>query len=144
MVVERRAFARLVATRARLADIVEQGGEPGDTEVVGRRAVGDGWWADLLDHRDRVAEHVLVTVDRVVLEPQGRQLGEELLGQTGVHAEPQTGGRMFHHDQLVQLVADPLRGDDLQPGGAGRNGRCQAALRLEAEAGHEAGGAQHA
>ena len=76
-----------------------------------------------------------MTVNRVVLEAQGGQLGEEVLGETGVHAEPQTGGGMFQHDQLVELVADPLRRDDLQSSGAGRDGRLPARAPAAARSG---------
>ena len=101
VVVERRALARLVATRARLADVVEQRGQAGDAEVEGGRAVGDGRRADVLDDGDRVAEHVLVAVDRVVLEAQRRQLGQELLGQPGVDAG--TTGRLPGRSTTISL-----------------------------------------
>ncbi len=123
----------------RLADVVEQRGEAGDPEVElaeQRR--------DVLDDGDRVAEDVLVAMDRVVLEAQRRQLGQELLGEPGVDEEPQAGRRAVDDDQLVQLVADPLGRHDRQPltpldhrGDQLRNG-------LEAEAGDEARRAEHA
>jgi hypothetical protein len=69
----------------------------------------------VLDHGDRVGEHVLVGVDRVLLEGEGGQLGEELLGQAGAHQEPQPGPGPVDHEQLVELRADALGGDDLEP-----------------------------
>ena len=69
---------------------------------------------DVLDHGDGVAEHVLVAVDRIVLEAQRRQLGQEVLGEAGVDEEPQPGRRAVDDDQLVQLVADALRRHDRQ------------------------------
>ena len=72
--------------------------------------------AGLVHHGQGVGQDVLVPVDRVLLEGQGRQLGQELVGQAGAHHEPQgrPTGTGDHHD-LVQLVADPLGRDDGQP-----------------------------
>ena len=71
--------------------------------------------AGLGHHGDRVGQHVLVAVDRILLEAHRRQLGEELVGQTGVDDEPQAGGRVVDHEQLVELVADALGRHDLEP-----------------------------
>ena len=132
MVVEGRPLARLVAAGARFADVVEQGGEAGDAEVeVAEQR------ADVLDDGDRMAEHVLVPVDRVVLEAQRRQLGEEVLGEAGVDEEPQPRRRTVDDDQLVELVADALGRDDLQPVTAILHRGDQFGHRLEAEAGDE-------
>ena len=94
-----------------LAHVVEQ-----------RRQAQDALGLALLDHRDGVGQHVLVAVDRVLLERQGRQLGQELLGQAGVDQEPQPVARVFDHHQLVQLVADPLVGHDLQAAAQAHDG----------------------
>ena len=48
-------------------------------------------------------------------EGQGGQLREELLGQPGVHEEPEPLRGVGHHQQLVELVPDALVGDDVQP-----------------------------
>ncbi len=69
-----------------------------------------------LDDGDGVGQDVLVAVDRVLFEGQGRQFREELLGQPGVHEEPEPLRGVGHHQQLVQLVADALVGDDVQAG----------------------------
>jgi hypothetical protein len=61
---------------------VEQRGQPDD--ALGPR---------LLHHRDGVGEDVLVAVDRVLLEGEGGQLRQELLGQAGVDEEPQARAR---------------------------------------------------
>ena len=58
-----------------------------------------------------------MAVDRVVLEAQRRQLGQEVLGEAGVDEEPQPGRRAVDDDQLVELVADPLGRHDLQARG---------------------------
>ena len=98
---------------------------------------------DVLDHRDRVAQHVLVAVDRVVLESERRQLGQEVLGETGVDAEPQPGGRVVERHQLVELVADPLGGHDREPIAPVDDRVDELGHRLEVEAGDEPGGPQH-
>ena len=41
------------------------------------------------DDRERVPQDVLVTMDRILLEPKRRQLGKELLGQPGVDKQRQ-------------------------------------------------------
>ena len=69
----------------------------------------------LRDDRDRVREHVLVLMDRVLLELHGVELGEELVGQAGAAEEPQPGRRVGQHEQLRELVADALRAHDLEP-----------------------------
>ncbi len=71
--------------------------------------------SDVLDHGDRVGQHVLVSVDRIVLQPHVRQLGEELIRQPGVDQEPEPIGGMVHDDQLVEFVTDALRRHDLEP-----------------------------
>ena len=65
--------------RLRLADVVEQRGEAHDQ--LGPRVAHD---------RDRVREHVLVGVDRVLLEPHRVELGQELVGELGLAEEPET------------------------------------------------------
>jgi hypothetical protein len=45
-------------------------------------------------HGDGVAEHVLVAVDRVLFQPQGGQLGNELVGLAGVDQLPQAPRRV--------------------------------------------------
>ena len=64
--------------RARLADVVEQRGQA--QQPVRRRLVHDC---------EGVRQDVLVPVDRILLERETRQLGQELAGQAGAHNEPQ-------------------------------------------------------
>ena len=80
----------LVAAGLRLADVVEQRGEPSALELLGREALAT-IALDVLDDRDRVGQDVLVAVDRILLEPHRRQLGQELVGQSRVDDEPQAG-----------------------------------------------------
>ena len=94
---------------------------------------------DVLDDGDGVAEHVLVAVDRVVLEAQRRQLGQEVLGEAGVDEEPQAGRRSVDDDELVELVADALGGHDRQPIAPLDDGGDELGDRLQAVAGDEPG-----
>ena len=105
--------------------------------------MGCGRWSDVVDHGDGVAEHVLVPVDRIVLQAQRRQLREELLGQTGVDQKPQAGRRVVDGDQLVELVADAFRRDDLETGGHALHGVDERGFRLELVAGDETRRPQH-
>jgi hypothetical protein len=85
------------ATGGRLADVMEQSSET-------QQSIGAG----LVHHGDRVGEHVLVPVDRVLLEGQRRQLGQELAGEPGLAQEPETVARPLDRQQLVELVAYAL------------------------------------
>ena len=67
----------------RLADVVEQRREARAPEVE-RRA--SRVRADVLDDGEGVGQHVLVAMDRVLLQPHRRQLGQELVGEAGVDA----------------------------------------------------------
>ena len=144
VMVEGRALARLVAARARLADVVEQRRQAHAPEVE-RRSVR--WLLvrrpHVLDDRDRVRQHVLVTMDRVVLEPHRRQLRQEVLGEAGLVDEEQAGRRMVEREQLVELVADALAGHDLEPSREPCRGLHQLVGRLQVVAGDEARRAQH-
>ena len=142
VVVERGPLALLEAARARLADVVEQRGEAGDAQVV--RAGGVRCRrAHVLDDGDRVAEDVLVAVDRIVLEAQRRQLRQEVLGEPGVDEEPQPGGGVVDHHQLVELGPHPLGGHDLEAGAAVAHRVDELRRRGQVVAGDEPGGAQH-
>ena len=123
---------------AGLADVVEQGGHAqGEVGLVGVEG------GRPLDHRDGVPQHVLVPVDRVLLQGQGGQLGQELGGQAGVDGQPQAPGRGPAQQQLAQLVADPLAGDDLEAAAALADGGQGLGGRDELQLGGEAGRPQH-
>ena len=119
--------------RARLADVVEERGQAEQPVLRG-----------LVDDGQGVGQHVLVPVDRVLLERQARQLGQELVGQAGAHDEPQRLRRHVDHDDLVQLVADALGRDDGQPAVHPLHRGRQRRVGLEREPGGEAGRPQHA
>ncbi len=121
-----------------LADVVEQGGHAqGQVGLVGVEG------GRPLDHRDGVPQHVLVPVDRVLLQGQGWQLGQELGGQAGVDGQPQAPGRDPAQQQL--LSSSRIRSREtiwrrlaaLGDGGQGLGGRD------ELELGGEAGRPQH-
>ena len=88
----------------RLADVVEEGGQA--KNLVRARLFDDG---------DRMGEDVLVPLNRVLLESQGRKLGKELRCETRFDEEPESRRRVRQDDQLVQLISDSLLGDDLEP-----------------------------
>ena len=81
---------------------------------------------------------VLVTVVLVDLEAQRGQLGQEDVGQTRVDEERQPSPWPGREQQLGELLAHPLRRDDLERRGALRH-RCAHRRRdVEAELGGEA------
>ncbi len=133
LVVVERHPARAEGARAGLADVVEQRGQA--QEPVRAR---------LVHHGQGVGEDVLVAVDGVLLEGKAGQLGEELAGKARLHHEPQARRRLVDDDELVELVADPLRRDDGQAVVHGLDGGGDLGHGLEAETGDEARGAQHA
>ena len=104
-----------------LADVVEERGKANYPAGAGPLHDGDG-----------VGEHVLVAVDRVLFESEGGQLREELLGEPGLHEEPEALRGVVHHEQLVELVPHPLVGDDVEPAP-------EAANRLDAAAARAGG-----
>ena len=74
-----------------LGDVVEQRGQANDE--VGRGLGDDG---------DRVRQDVLVTMDRILLHPQRRQLGYERVDAAAVDRRPQGGGNVVGHQNLVE------------------------------------------
>ncbi len=95
---------------------MEQRRQTDQTEVelraVGGLLVGRTY---VLDDSDRVAQDVLVTMDRIVLQPHRGEFGQELVGEAGVVEKPQARRRMVDRHQLVELDADPLSRHDLEP-----------------------------
>ena len=125
VVMERNLAARLEPPGRRLADVVQQRGQPVDQVGPTRRAHLEfaarrqpGLQRDrLLEHGQAVLVHVLVLVVLVPLQPQRRQFREHPIGQTGRHQQIQTGPRLIAQQQPAELVADPLGGDDRDPVG---------------------------
>ena len=116
----------------RLADVVEEGGQA-------QQPVGLG----LVHHGQGVGEHVLVPVDRVLLERQAGQLGQEIVGQARSRPRTRAPTEGVDHQQLVQLVTDPLGRDDRQPVVTGLDRLDQLRVGRQAETGDEPGRPQH-
>ena len=109
VMVERRALAGLIAAGAGLADVVEQRRQSGDAVVELGRVLGR---TDVVDHRDRVAQHVLVPVDRIVLEPQPRAApagtDRPARSRPGT-TDPEPGGRPRSANRTHRASARPTR-----------------------------------
>ena len=58
-------------------------------------------------------------VDGVLLESEGRQFREELLGQARLDEEPEALGGVGDDEQLVELVTDALVGHDVKAAAQG-------------------------
>ena len=142
VVVERHGAVAEELAGPRLADVVHQRGEPGH-EV--RAAAGQPVLEvdRLLEHGQGVLVDVLVPVVLVALQREGRQLGQHQRREAGLDEQGQAAARVRRADQLDQLVADPLRGDDRDPVGHRGDGLDHLGRDGEAELGGEAGGAQH-
>ncbi len=145
VVVEAHAAARLEPARPRLADVVQQRGQPEHQVRTGHRAVRAGLERDrLVQHRQRVLVDVLVPVVLVDLEAQRGQLGQHVVGQPGVDEDLETVPRARRDQQLAQLVADPLGADDRDPVGHVDDRGTRGGIHREAQLGGEARGPHHA
>ncbi|KFC52602.1 hypothetical protein GY12_03525 [Micrococcus luteus] len=135
--------ALLEAARGRLADVVQQRRQA-QHGVGGRRRVLALQLDGLLQHRQGVGVDVLVAVVLVRLELQGRQLGQDVVGQAGAHEQVEPGARVRSADELDELLADAFGGDDRDPLGHCGHGLLHLGGHGEAELRGEAGGAHHA
>ena len=127
---------------AGLADVVHQRRQPRDQ--VGAAAGQARLEVDrLLQHRQAVLVDVLVPVVLVALQREGRQLGQDVRRQAGLHEQPQAGHGVGRQQQLDQLVAHPLGRDDADALGHAGHRRHHLGGDLEAELGGEAGRAHH-
>ena len=143
VVVERHPPIGLEPPGARLADVMEQGGQAQHRIGSARRLVGLLEDHRLLEDREGVLVHVLVVVVLVLLQPEQRELRQDVLREAGVDEQGEAASRIRGHDDLHELLADPLRRDDRQPLGLGRHGRDDVLRDLEAELGGEAGRPHH-
>ncbi len=98
----------------------------------------------LLQDDQRVFVDVLVPVVLVTLQPQGRQLGQNMSGEPGVDEQAQPLSRVRGEEELVQFVPDPLGRDDLDPPGHLRHGGDDLGGDLEVQLCGEPGGPHHA
>jgi hypothetical protein len=89
-----RDVAVLVAAGGRLAHVVQQGSEPDAQPGTGLGHYGDG-----------VAQHILVPVDGVLLEPQSRKLGENLIRAATVDQLPETTRRVALEENCGELLS---------------------------------------
>ena len=106
-----RAIGRKLAS-ARLADVMQQRGQPGDE--VGATVGKPGLQRQrLVEHRQGVLVHVLVPVVLVSLQAQRRELRQHMLGQPGLDEEHEPEPRMRRLYKLHQLIAHPLGRHDL-------------------------------
>ncbi len=94
-------------------------------------------------HGQRVLVDVLVPVVLVDLQAQGRELGQHVVGQAGVHQHLEPGTRVGREQQLGQLVADPLGGHDLDPLGHLADRRADVGVQPDPELGGEPRGPHH-
>ncbi|CAM5229218.1 hypothetical protein STENM223S_04725 [Streptomyces tendae] len=76
---------------------------------------------------------ILVPVVLVTLQPQGGQLGQDPLGETGLHQQSQSLARVGGQDELVQLVPDPFCRDDVDAPGHVLHGLDDLRSHLEVE-----------
>ena len=99
--------------------------------------------ADVLDDGDGVGEHVLVAVDRILLEPHAGSSGRNSSARPVSTRNHSPAAGWSTVDQLVELVADPLGRHDLQAVVHRLHRVDEVRLRLEVVAGDEPGGPQH-
>jgi len=131
VVVERDASVGQQRPRPRLADVMQQRGQPDGQVAV--QAVPRLQLDGLPQHGEAVLIDVLVPVVLVGFHPQLGHLGQDLAGDVGLdqHVDAERGVGRQH--QLGQLAGNPLGGHDRKPvrlaghGGAhlGRDGEPQ-------------------
>ena len=140
---ERDPAARQQRPGLRLADVVQQRGQP--QPQIPLQAVARLQLDRLVEHGQRVPVDVLVPMVLVDLEAELRHLGQEVVGRPGPdqQVEPADGppGRAAS-SSLVNSAGDPLGRDDLKPGRELGHRRGDFRRRLEPELGHEPGGPQ--
>ncbi len=144
MVVEGHPAVRELGAGLRLADIVQQRCQP--DHQVGLQAVTLLQFDRLLQHGQRVLVHVLVPHVLIGFQPQPGHLGQDHIRHPGVHHQLDPADRVpgvRREQQLLQLIADPLRGHDRQPRGQLPHGRGHFRGHGEAELRGEPGRAHH-
>ena len=105
-----------------------------------RHLVGRG----VLDDGDGVREHVLVPVDRVLLERSAGSSGRNSAASPVSTRNHRPAAGASSTDQLVELVAHALRRHDLQPAPQRLDGGDQRGIGLQAVPGDEPGRPHHA
>ena len=139
VVVEAHPATGLEATRRRLADVVEQRGQPQHQVGPRHRAVRAGLQRDgLVEDDEGVLVDVLVPAVLVDGALQLVDLGQHDGRHPGVDHELDPTARALAEDEPLELGADPLGGDDLQPVGHRRHRRHDVGVDVEAQLGAEA------
>lgn len=138
MVMERDAPVLLEASRPRLPDVVEKRGEAQD-QIRAVLLQIDG----LLQNSQRMLVDILVTVMLVTFQTQCGELRQHLLRQSGVDEQRQALAGVGGEQQLVELLPDPLGGDDLDAPGHLRHRGDHVGSDVEVQLGRETCGAQH-
>ena len=143
VVVEGDPAARLVPAGGRLADVVQQRGQPQhQVRGLGVR-IGLLQRDRLVQHGQRVAVDVLVLVVLVDLHPQRRQLGQHDVGQPGGDEQLQRRPGRVLQQRLGELALHPLGGDPAELGGQRGHRRDHLVVRGQPQLGDEADGPQH-
>jgi len=109
VMVERDPAARKQRPGVRLADVVQQGGEP--QPQVPLEPVPLFQLDGLVEHGQRVPVDVLVPVVLVHLQPEPGDLGQDVLGHAGLDQQVDPGRRATgpgRPQQLLELGGDPL------------------------------------
>ena len=118
VVVERDPAAGQQRPGLRLADVVQQRGQP--QPQVTLQAVSPLQRDGLVEHGERVPVDVLVPVVLVHLEPQPRHLGQHVVSDAGLDQQVDAGRRAARpgrQQQLGELGGNPLGRHDLEPVG---------------------------
>ena len=99
---------------------------------------------DRLTHdRQRVLVDILVVVVFVDLEPQRRNLGQELLHQPRLDKQTDAAQRVIGLHETHELAVDPLSADDPDALAQPLHRRNRLGIDVERQLGREPGGAQH-
>ena len=107
--VEGGSFAFLESTRARLSNVVEQGRQPNNTEIkIAQRFVEFIVWPNVLDNCERMRQHILMPMKRIMLLTHCRKFRQEEFCEPGLNKKPQPRRRVGSADDLFEFVANSL------------------------------------
>ena len=127
-----------------LGDVVEEDGEAeGEVVAFGEVRV---FLAEEVESDAGVGVDIAFGVEfgRLLAASEGAQLGEELVGEAGVHEEVETAGAGGVGDDFGEFLADPFGGDAGEKGGVFLEGGEGVFLDGESGAEGEADGAEEA
>lgn len=139
VVMERDAPILLEAPRPRLADVMEESGKA-QNQIRAVLLQVDR----LLQDGQRVLVDIFVTVMLVTFQTQSGELRQHLLRQPRTDKLRQTLAGVGGEQQLVELLPDPLGGDDLDTPGHFRHRRDHIGGDIEVQLRGEASSTQHA